>query len=179
MPLLTVNRIKPVYVSFAIPQRELPAIQERMGAEPLSVRVFLTDKTDTPETGTLTFLDNAVNTTTGTIQLRGTFANDNGRLWPGQFVSVVLTLAIQQDAIVIPSAAVQTSQKGTYVFVVKSDMTAENRPITVARAFHDETVIAAGVAAGERVVTDGQFRLASGATVALKPVAAKSPASPP
>jgi multidrug efflux system membrane fusion protein len=174
LALLTVNQIKPVYVNFAVPQRELSAIQERMGVQPLAVRILAANKTDLLETGILTFLDNEVKTATGTIQLRGTFANANGRLWPGQFVSVVLTLSVQSDAVVVPSVAVQTSQSDTYVFVVKPDMTAENRSIKVSRAYGDETVIAAGLEPGERVVTDGQFRLSLGSKVDIKSATKKS-----
>lgn len=177
--LLTLNRIKPVYVSFAVPQGQLPAIQPRMAAEALPLRVFIPGGADQPETGALTFVDNAVDPRTGTVLLRGAFTNDNLRLWPGQFVNVVLTLAVQTEAVVIPSAAVQAGQKGVHVFVVKADMTAESRPITVQRTFDDETVVASGLAPGERVVTDGQLRLGPGVTVEIKSAAPKPSVAPP
>ena len=179
LTLLTLNQVKPVYVTFAIPQDKLPVVRKHMGSASLPIRASVPDESEMPENGVLTFVDNAVDKATGTVQLRGTFTNDSARLWPGQFVSVILTLTIQQDAIVVPSTAVQTSQNGTYVFIVKSDLTAERRPITVARTFNGETVIAAGLAPGERVVTDGQFRLGPGAKLECKPGASKDPAARP
>lgn len=122
-----------------------------------------------PARGELTFLDNTVNIMTGTIRLRGTFANEDRSLWPGQFVNVVLTLTTQPGAIVIPSRAVQTGQQGQYVFVVRPDRTVENQPVVVARTLGEESVIAKGVNPGEQVVTDGQLRLSPGASVRIVP----------
>jgi multidrug efflux system membrane fusion protein len=116
----------------------------------------------------ITFIDNAVDSATGTIRLKGTFANHERRLWPGQFVNVVLTLTTQPNAIVIPSQAVQTGQQGPFVFVVKPDLTVESRPIAVGRTVDGETVIEKGLPAGEKVVTDGQLRLVPGAKVEIK-----------
>ncbi len=124
-----------------------------------------------PARGELTFMDNAVNASTGTIQLKATFRNAEKRLWPGQFISVVLNLAVEPDAIVVPSQAVQTGQSGQFVFVVKEDLTVESRPITVNRVSGRLAVVTKGLAAGERVVTDGQLRLAPGAKVEIKPTA--------
>lgn len=179
LTLVTINQVRPVYVRFAVPQDELPAIRKHMAGASLPLQAVIPGEPGRPESGALTFVDNAVDKNTGTIQVRGTFTNDSARLWPGQFVSVILTLAVQHDAIIVPSAAVQTGQKGTYVFVVKPDMTAENRPITVDRAYSDKTVVSAGIAVGERVVTDGQFRMGPGARVEIKSATPKSPGTQP
>ena len=125
-------------------------------------------------------IDNRVDPTTGTVQLKATFANTDTRLWPGQFVNVVLTLATQPNAVVVPREAVQSGQQGRYVFVVKPDRTAEPRPVTVARDAGNEIVIAQGVTPGEQVVTEGQARLATGMRVEIKTAAATpSPAASP
>jgi multidrug efflux system membrane fusion protein len=121
-----------------------------------------------PEQGELAFIDNTVDMATGTIKLKGTFANRGKRLWPGQFVSAVLTLTSQPDAIIVPSQSIQTGQKGQYVFVIKNDLTVEDRPVIVGRTLNSETVIDKGLQSGERVVTDGQLRLVPGAKVEVK-----------
>ena len=119
--------------------------------------------------GELTFIDNAVDTTTGTIKLKGTFANKDERLWPGLFVDVILTLTTERNRVVVPSRAVQTGQQGQYVYVIKQDdMSAELRPVTPGRTYESWTIIDKGVAPGERVVTDGQLRLVPSAKVELK-----------
>ena len=116
----------------------------------------------------MTFVDNLVDVATGTIRLKATFPNDEGRLWPGQFANVTLTLASEPDAIVVPSAALQSGQQGAYVFVAKPDSTAENRRVTIARTQGNETIIAKGLAVGEKVVTDGQPRLTQGAKIEIR-----------
>jgi multidrug efflux system membrane fusion protein len=126
-----------------------------------------------PATGELTFIDNAIDAATGTILLKGTFPNDDRRLWPGQYVDVVLTLSQQPNALVIPSVAVQTGQQGQYVFVLKSDQTVEARPVTTGRPVDDSIVIEKGLQPNERVVTDGQFRLVDGARVEVVQPAAE------
>jgi len=118
--------------------------------------------------GTLSFVDNAVDTATGTIKLKATFPNKDRRLWPGQFVDAAVRLTVEKGATVIPSQAVLTGQKGSYVFVVKPDMTVDTRPVTVKRERMGESVIDKGLAPGETVVTDGQVRLVSGTKVELK-----------
>ena len=120
------------------------------------------------EQGVLTFIDNTVDTTTGTILLKGTFANREKKLWPGQFVNVVLTLTTEPNAIVVPSQAIQTGQEGQYVFVVKQDLTVESRPVVAGRSVNNETVVQKGLQADEKVVTDGQLRLYPGAKVEIK-----------
>ena len=121
-----------------------------------------------PAAGVVTFVDNLVDATTGTIRLKATFSNDEGRLWPGQFANVTLTLASEPDAIVVPSAALQSGPQGAYVFVAKPDSTAENRRVTIARTQGNETIIAKGLQAGEKVVTDGQPRLTQGAKIEIR-----------
>ena len=120
-----------------------------------------------PAEGVLTFIDNTVDPATGTIKLKATFTNHDRRLWPGQFADVSLTLSTDKNAVLIPSAAVQTGQNGQYVFVVKADNTAELRNVTVSRIVGSDSVITSGVRAGEQVVTDGQVRLTPGRKVAL------------
>lgn len=130
------------------------------------------DTTDPPPTGTLFFIDNAVDTTTGTVQLKARFDNKSGTMWPGQFVQTSLRLFVEDSAIVVPSQCVVTGQRGTFVFVIDSSNTAEQRAVTVERQANGMSVIATGLAAGERIVTDGQSRLTNGATVDLRSAAA-------
>jgi multidrug efflux system membrane fusion protein len=166
--LTTINQIEPIHVSFSVPEKNLAEIRKHMATRELAVMIYL-DKADaTPEKGKLTFVDNAVDSATGTIKLKATLKNANHRLWPGQFVNVVLSLYIQPDAVVVPSESVQAGQAGQFVYVIKDDLTAETRPVTVARTFGNESIIEKGVAPGERVVTDGQLRLVPGAKVQLK-----------
>lgn len=167
-PMVVINQIQPVYVSFSIPERYLQEIKKYNLLGRAKVEAALSKVDDHPAEGLLTFIDNAVDRTTGTIRLKATFANKEKQLWPGQYVNVVMTLAAQPNAIVVPSKAVQTGQSGQYVFVVKSDLTVEFRPIAVARTLDDETVIEKGLNAGEQVVTDGQLRLIPGAKVEIK-----------
>jgi multidrug efflux system membrane fusion protein len=165
--LLVINQIRPIYVSFTVPQQQLGAVKRYMAVAPLSVTAVSAGD-PRPVTGEVTFVDNAVDATTGTIRLKATFANAEGRLWPGQFANVTLVLANEPDAIVVPSAAVQTGQQGTYVFVVKDDATVDLRRVALARAQGNESVIAKGLQAGEKVVVDGQPRLTPGAKVEVR-----------
>jgi multidrug efflux system membrane fusion protein len=123
---------------------------------------------DKPEQGLLSFVDNAVDNTTGTIQLKGTFSNNGKRLWPGQFVNVLLTLTTQSNVVVVPTDAIQTGQEGQYVFVVKADLTVESRPVVVDKTLDKETVVRRGVNPGETVVTNGQLQLVPGTKVEIK-----------
>ncbi|MEN6319857.1 MAG: efflux RND transporter periplasmic adaptor subunit [Syntrophaceae bacterium] len=165
--VVVVNQIEPIYVAFAIPEKDLPAVKQHQAKGRLKVEAVITGDAR-PETGVLTFIDNAVNKVTGTITLKGTFANREKRLWPGQFVSTVLTITTIPDAIVVPSRAVNTGQSGQYVFIVKPDLTVEMRPVTIGSSLGGETVILQGLRAGEQVVTDGQLRLIPGAKVTIK-----------
>ncbi|MEH2248375.1 efflux RND transporter periplasmic adaptor subunit [Nostoc sp.] len=168
-PLITISQIRPIYVNFFIPQRLLPDIKKYSANGKLEVDALPPKDAGHPVRGELTFVDSGVNTQTGTIQLKGTFANADERLFPGQFVNVVLKLSEEPNAITVPSQAVQSGQQGQFVYVVKPDKTAEMRPITVGDSVKNETVIKQGLKSGEQVVTDGQFNLVAGATVQVKP----------
>jgi membrane fusion protein, multidrug efflux system len=166
--LVTINQIAPIYVDFSVPEQYLAEVKKYLGSGHLEVQAFLPDDPQHPESGSLSFYDNQVDSTTGTIKLRGTFPNPSRRLWPGQFVNCVVRLSQQLNAIVVPSQAVQEGQQGPYVFVVKPDMTADLRLVSVERSFEGQSVISSGLAAGETIVTDGQLRLAPGSKVELK-----------
>jgi multidrug efflux system membrane fusion protein len=166
-PLVVINQIRPVYVTFAIAERYLPELKKYMAERKLEVTAAIQGDQHERVLGELTFVQNKVDKDTGTIQLKATFPNEDRALWPGQFVNVLLTLRSDSDAIVVPSQAIQTGQQGEYVFVVKPDMTVDHRIVEVERAVGDETVIRSGVSAGEKVVTDGQLKLASGSLVKI------------
>lgn len=174
-PMVTLNQIRPIYVTFSLPERELARIRQYLGRGRLRVEVRLPDDTGSPETGEVTFLDNAVDPATATIKLKGTFANPTTRLWPGQFVTVRLTLASIAAAVVVPTQAVQTGQQGQYVFVVNGD-TAEMRPVKAGVA-HEGVTVVEGVRPGENVVIDGHLRVIPGGKVSLKP--GSVPGAPP
>jgi membrane fusion protein, multidrug efflux system len=172
--ILTINQIQPIYATFAVPEMYLPEIKRDEGNRKLSVEVRVPNEPK-PAEGVLTFIDNTVDAATGTIKLKATFSNLDRRLWPGQFADVSMTLSTQKNAVVVPSAAVQTGQNGQYVFVVKPDNTAELRNVTVSRVIGSDSVITSGVQAGDQVVIDGQVRLTPGKKVALsKPANAAS-----
>jgi multidrug efflux system membrane fusion protein len=164
-PLVTINQVVPIYVSFSVPEQNINDVRKYQADGELRVQVNLAASQHAPLAGKLSSLDNAADTTTGTIRLRAEFPNADKSLWPGQFVNVVLTLYDQKDATVAPSAAVQSGPKGQYVFVVKPDLTAELRDIKVARTEGDDTVVASGLQPGDQVVTVGQVRLAPGTKV--------------
>jgi len=166
--LVVVNQIHPIYVTFSVPEQHLADIKRYQTQGPLKVEAAIPNQEQKPAQGVLTFVDNAVDSTTGTIKLKGTFQNPDNRLWPGQFVNVALTLTTQSNAVVVPSQAVQTGQVGQYLFVVKGDMTAEYRPVVAGSTFAGETVIQKGVQAGETIVTDGQLRVVPSMKVAIK-----------
>lgn len=165
--LVVINQIQPIYVTFTIPEKDLQIVKKYQADERLKVDALI-PKDGRPEKGMLTFIDNSVNRATGTITLKGTFSNREKRLWPGQFVDVVMTLTTEPNAILIPSQAVQTGQSGQYVFAVKPDLSVEIRPVSTGAIIGGEIVILKGIQAGERVVTDGQLRLVSGAKVLIK-----------
>jgi multidrug efflux system membrane fusion protein len=168
IPLVVVNQITPIYVSFSVPEKELPEIKKYIASGQLKVEVKIPDSGIQPVAGKVAFVDNAVNTETGTILLKAVFPNADRMLWPGQFVNVVLTLTTMPNAIVVPSQAVQVSQIGTYVFIVKPDHTASLVTVVVGRTYNGETVIEKGVSSGDTVVTDGQLQLVSGIKVEIK-----------
>jgi multidrug efflux system membrane fusion protein len=166
--LVTINQINPIYAAFSVTEKNLPQIKKYMAGGPLRVDVFSPNDTSGAEQGVLSFIDNTVDKTTGTILLKGTFSNKERRLWPGQFVNVVLTLTTQPNAIIVPSQAVQTGQQGQSVFVIKPDATVEHRTVVVGQTINGETVIQKGLHPDEKVVTDGQIRLFPGAKVEVK-----------
>jgi membrane fusion protein, multidrug efflux system len=176
--LVTVTQIRPIYVAFAVPEENLSAIRRQAARESLAVKAFATGDTNTAADGVLTFIDNTVDTNTGTILLKGTFPNTNTVLWPGQFVQVTLVLSNLTDATVVPSQAVQTGQDGEYIFVVKSDATVEARPIGAGLTYNGERVITSGLKPGETVVTDGQIKLKAGAKVSVKSSATETNTNP-
>jgi multidrug efflux system membrane fusion protein len=166
--MTTVNQIMPIYVTFSIPEQHLSQVKKFAGRKELKVEAIIPGDEQHPAHGTLTFIDNAVNTATGTIRLKGTFENRDRRLWPGQFMDVVLVLTTEPNRVVVPSQAVQTGQQGHYVYIIKTDMTTELRLVTSGRSYQQWTIIEKGVATGEKVVTDGQLRLTPGARVEIK-----------
>jgi multidrug efflux system membrane fusion protein len=163
--LVTINQISPLYVDFSVPEQYLPEIKRHAAQGSMKVEAVVPDDPNHPEWGQLSFINNMVDTTTGTVLMKGTFPNPNKRLWPGQFVNVTLTLESLRDAVVVPTQAVQTGQQGKYVFVVKQDKSVEMRPVAAGVTYGGDTVIEKGMAAGETVVTDGQLRLFPGAHV--------------
>src|SRR5712691_10416983 len=177
--LVSINQVQPIYATFTVPEQNLADIKRYSSQGRLRVQAFVPNDTRGPATGWLSFIDNTVDQATGTIKLKGQFVNGDRRLWPGQFVDVVLTLAQQPKAIVVPSQAIQNGQTGQFVFVVKPDMTVEARPVILDRSTNGQAVIGKGLAAGEQVVTDGQLRLVPGVTkVELKQAATPAPGAP-
>jgi multidrug efflux system membrane fusion protein len=168
LPLVTINQITPVYVTFSVPEQDLANIKRFQASGDLHVEARVSDNGSRTVAGKLTFIDNKVNTQTGTILLKATFPNRDHALWPGQFVDVLLTLTTERNRTVVPTPAVQTGQEGQFVYVVKDDKSVEMRPVTVARTVDRWAVIEKGVQPGEMVVTDGQLRLVPGARVELK-----------
>ncbi len=168
-PLVILNQIQPVYVSFSVPESSLALIRQHAGpGQKLKVLATPAGASTSPQTGDLTFFNNTVDPTTGTILLKATFGNSNEVLWPGEYVDVTLTLTTEPNAIVVPTQAIQTGKSGQYVYVVKNDLTVESRPVTMNRTQGTLAIVAKGLQPGERVVIDGQLRLAPGAKVEIK-----------
>ena len=167
-PMVVTNQIAPIYVTFGVPEPMLPDLKRYMAQGALRVEARAPTDSEPPAVGHITFVDNQVDQTTGTIKVKATFPNDNRRLWPGQFLNVVVRLTTIPHALVVPSTAVQTGPQGLYVYVVKGGKTAELQPVTVDRTAGDETVVKTGIAAGDTVVTDGQLRLLPGSRITIK-----------
>jgi len=164
VPLVVIHQLTPVFINFAVPEQHLAAIRRLSAGRKLPVHVYANDNPGREAQGSLSLIDNAVDTTTGTIKLKATYDNKDAMLWPGQFVTVVLTLDTQ-TATVVPAEAIQNGQQGQFIYVVKSDNKVEIRPITAGQAFGKKMVIDKGIAAGDTVVTDGQLRLFPGAQI--------------
>jgi multidrug efflux system membrane fusion protein len=167
-PLVVTNQITPIYVTFGIPEPMLPELKRYMSKGSLRVEARAPTDDAPPAVGRITFVDNAVDQTTGTIKVKATFPNENRRLWPGQFLNVVVRLSVIPNALVVPSTAVQTGPQGQYVYVINAGKTAELRAVTVDQTTGDETVVKDGIKAGETVVTDGQLRLLPGSRITVK-----------
>ena len=163
--LVTINQIQPVNVSFAVPESQFQKITSRFGKEKLAVFATSQDSAEPASVGVLTFIESAVDATTGTLRLRATFPNAERKMWPGQFVRVRMLLGVIKDAVVVPNQAVQTGQDGSFIYVVKEDRSVENRPVTVGVRNGMELSIVKGLALGETVVTEGQLRIAPGLKV--------------
>jgi multidrug efflux system membrane fusion protein len=167
-PLVIINQVTPINVSFAIPEARLADLKRYMAAGSLRVAARPPNDDRSAAIGRISFVDNQVDPSTGTIRLKGSFSNGDRRLWPGQFVNVVVTLTTDPGAVVVPTTAVQAGQQGQYVFVIKNDQTADLRTVTVARTLANESIIQQGLTPGETVVTDGQLRLVPGSRVSIK-----------
>jgi multidrug efflux system membrane fusion protein len=177
--LLTITQVHPIYVAFSVPEQNLAAIRRKSSQDALAVEAVVPSQRNSLARGELTFINNMVDTNTGTILLKGTFANTNDVLWPGQFVQVSLTLSNLVQATVVPSQAVQTGQNGEFVFVVKPDQTVEAHPVATSVSYDGLTVITSGVQPDETVVTDGQLRLVPGAKVSARSSPTPAPATNP
>jgi len=177
--LVVINQINPIYVNFAVPQQHLAEVKRYMGQNRLRVTASVPNATAPPEQGSLTFFDNSVDPTTGTIRLRAVFQNTRGLLWPGLFVNAMLRLSERPNTLVVPSQAISTNQNGQYVYVVKADNTVESRPVVTGVSIEGQTIILEGLKAGETVVVDGQLRLVPGASAEITNRAAEDVPTPP
>ncbi|MHB1861978.1 MAG: efflux RND transporter periplasmic adaptor subunit [Gemmatimonadaceae bacterium] len=176
--LVVINQLHPILVRFPVTQQQFLALEPRMAAGPVPVRVATADSVSLAESGTLSFIDNAVDSLTGTVTAKARFANTARALWPGEYVGVTVQLGTQADALAVPNSAVVSGQNGNYVFVVDSAQSARVRPIVAGRAVGDLTVIDSGLVAGETVVTDGQSRLVPGSKVDARPGGGAPAATP-
>jgi multidrug efflux system membrane fusion protein len=176
--LVVINQVQPILVNYAIPEDQLSEVKKFRETGQLRVEAVIPNDSGGPEQGTLSFIDNAVDAATGTIHLKAVFANLRRRLWPGQFVNVVLTLASSPNTLVVPAQAISSGQNGNFVFVVKSDNTVESRPVVTGKTILGDTVVQKGLRPGETVVVDGQVRLAPGTPVAVKQAPASQNSGP-
>ena len=167
-PLVVINQVAPIYASFAIPESRLSELKRYMAQGTLAVEAKPPNDEASPSRGRITFVDNNVDQTTGTIKIKATFSNEDHRLWPGQFVNVIVALTKDPTAVVVPTAAVQVGQQGQYTYVVKPDKSVEYRPVVVERTAGLETVVKSGLKPAETVVTDGYLRIVQGSHVSIK-----------
>jgi len=168
VPIVVIKRLSPIPVDFTVPQEYLPDIKKYLTVRPLRVEATVPNSSGRPEVGKLVFVDNAIDTTTGTIRVRALFENSSNTLWPGLYVNTLMTLAEQSNAIVIPSQAITAGQQGSFVYVVQADGTVAPRAVASSRSVEGQAVIDKGLQPGETVVTDGQVRLVPGARVQIK-----------
>lgn len=176
--MVTITQVQPVQVSFAVPEQYLGEIRRHQAAAPLSVSIRPEGENETIRHGELVFVDNAVDTATGTIRLKASYPNQDLGLWPGQFVNVRLNLTTRRGVTVVPSQSLQSGQVGDYVFVLKPDQTVEARGVKTSLVLEEVAVIDQGLEPGETVVTEGQLRLADGSRVAVKPAVGGPPSAP-
>jgi len=165
-PIVTITQIQPIYIDFTLPQDDLPAVEAAMAKGPLTAIAYGQDDRTELGRGTLLLVDNTINRSSGTMQLRATFPNANRALWPGEFVNVRLITAVRHDGVTVPMSAVEQGQSGSFVFVVGPDETVRERPVSIAETIEGRALIEKGLQAGETVVTAGQYRLADGVKVA-------------
>ena len=166
--LVQLNQVTPIYVTFSVPEANLERVRRHFSSGQLKVLAYPKGQSDNPTEGRLTFIDNGVDTTTGMFKLKGTYQNKDRRLWPGQFVDVALELSMQKDAVVVPTRAIQSGQQGEYVYVVRTDSTAEARPVKTEGAYQSLTLISEGLRVGEQVIVNGQLRVAPNAKVIVQ-----------
>jgi membrane fusion protein, multidrug efflux system len=176
LSMVVINRINPIYIDYAVPERYLEDIKRYNAIKRLTVHAMLLDKNVPPETGLVSFIDNSIETTTGTIKLKATFANEKRYLWPGQFVNVAMTLTTIENAVIIPTQAILEGQKGSYVYVVKQDKTAESRPIKTGIVYKENTVIPEGLKEGDEVITAGQLSVTEGTQIEIREPQGGAPA---
>ncbi|HLY47471.1 MAG TPA: efflux RND transporter periplasmic adaptor subunit [Stellaceae bacterium] len=169
--LVTIAQMKPIYLSFTLPQEVAHKLREKQALAPLEVRAYGTDNTTLLSTGKLSLIDNAIDQATGTIHLKATFTNADERLWPGEFVNAQVVLSVRKGVATVPAQTVQEGPEGRYAYVIKQDDTVERRPVEIAAVQNGIAVISKGLSPGEKVVVDGQFRLTNGARVRLLPAA--------
>jgi multidrug efflux system membrane fusion protein len=166
--LVQLNQVTPIYVTFSVPEANLDRVRRHFSSGQLRVLAYPKGQLDNPTEGRLTFIDNGVDTTTGMFKLKGTYQNKDRRLWPGQFVDVALELSMQKDAVVVPTRAIQSGQQGEYVYVVRTDSTAEARPVRTEGVYQSLTLISEGLKVGEQVIVNGQLRVAPNAKVIVQ-----------
>ena len=165
--LVQLNQVTPIYATFSIPENQLDAVR-KFAAGDLRVLAYPKGQTTSPAEGKLSFIDNGVDMQTGTVKLKATFTNRDRRLWPGQYVDIVLNLSTRKQAILVPTKAIQTGQQGQYIYVVTPQSTAESRNVETSGTYQNETVVSAGISVGEKVVVEGQLRVAPNAKVAVQ-----------
>jgi len=169
VPLVTINQVSPIRVLFAVPQKYFGMVRQAVQTNPIEVFAEIPGSAGHEQIkGVVNFFDNAIDTATGTFQVKAQFANEDRALWPGMFVNVVIRVGIDANALVVPSGAIQSGQVGTYVFVINQDKSVSVRPVTIARDNGDQAVIQKGLSAGEQIVVDGQLRLTNGTKVEIR-----------